>query len=291
MRQLHLWLSIPCGVVITLICLTGAILVWEKEITQFVAPQDDAVKSETLAMLPQGRGEQDAPPLNADELKARQNKGLHNASPGGRSARHGQQTVTQVDGDSKAHRAAEQQVQSPHGGAKHKRLPFFQTVRKLHRWLLDAPVQKGASSVGKTIVGVSTIAMIVVLVSGLFVWLPRTKQGLKSRLTVYCHQGPHRFWHSTHVALGFYATIFLLVMALTGLSWSFRPYREFLITLFGVDNSGEFQRLLYIVHTGMIGGIFTKVLYCVACLIGASLPITGYYFWLKRVFRQKQKVE
>lgn len=100
-------------------------------------------------------------------------------------------------------------------------------MRKLHRWLLNPPPQKGASSVGKMIVGISTLLMVVILVSGLVIWWPRTRKALNNRLKVSCCKGWRRFWYDSHVALGFYSTLFLLVMALTGLTWSFGWYRSF----------------------------------------------------------------
>ena len=37
-RHLHLWLSVPFGLAISLICFTGAILVFERPITEGLAP-------------------------------------------------------------------------------------------------------------------------------------------------------------------------------------------------------------------------------------------------------------
>ena len=249
---------------------------------------------------------------------------------------------------------------------------FFRTVRQLHRWLLDAPAQRGEMSVGKAIVGISTLLMVVILLSGLVIWLPRSYKALKSRLTLSCHKGWRRFVHDSHVALGFYATLLLLVMALTGLTWSFSWYRNAAYTLFGADMkaapsrghaggrpnnkmekdkgrmfnyvvwddvfdelrmlypnyktiklgqgtaqiqpdrkatmrrtdtvtfhpaSGEIVHIeryqdqpksqslrawFYAFHTGSWGGIWTKILYFLAALIGASLPLSGYYLWIKR---------
>ena len=31
------------------------------------------------------------------------------------------------------------------------------------------------------------------------------------------------------------------------------------------------------------GGLFSRILTCIAALIGGILPLTGYYIWLKRV--------
>ena len=37
-RQLHLWLSVPFGILLTLICFSGAMLVFEDEVTQWAKP-------------------------------------------------------------------------------------------------------------------------------------------------------------------------------------------------------------------------------------------------------------
>ena len=114
-----------------------------------------------------------------------------------------------------------------------KSYPFFQTMRKLHRWLMDVPPQKGDKTVGKTIVGVTTLVFVAILISGVVIWIPQTKKALKNRLQVSCNKGWRRFWYDSHVSLGFYTTLFLLVMALTGLTWSFTWYRTAVYSLFG----------------------------------------------------------
>lgn len=114
-----------------------------------------------------------------------------------------------------------------------KSYPFFQTMRKLHRWLMDVPPRKGDKTVGKTIVGVTTLVFVAILISGVVIWIPRTKKALKNRLQVSCNKGWRRFWYDSHVSLGFYTTLFLLVMALTGLTWSFTWYRTAAYSLFG----------------------------------------------------------
>ncbi|WP_288180158.1 PepSY domain-containing protein, partial [Bacteroides sp. CAG:633] len=37
-RHIHLWLSVPFGLIITLVCFSGAMLVFEKEVTQWLRP-------------------------------------------------------------------------------------------------------------------------------------------------------------------------------------------------------------------------------------------------------------
>ena len=40
-HQIHLWLSLPLGILFAVICLTGAILVFENEALQLLNPQAD----------------------------------------------------------------------------------------------------------------------------------------------------------------------------------------------------------------------------------------------------------
>ena len=112
--------------------------------------------------------------------------------------------------------------------------PFFQVMLKMHRWLLDSPSQRGARTLGKTIVGISVLAMVVILISGVIIGWPRHRNLWKQRFQIACHQGQRRFWHDSHVALGFCTVLFLCIMALTGLTWSFGWYQTAAYRLFGV---------------------------------------------------------
>lgn len=50
-----------------------------------------------------------------------------------------------------------------------------------------------------------------------------------------------RFWYGLHVAGGMYALLLILVMALTGLTWSFGWYRTAFYTVFGVDTPSRME--------------------------------------------------
>ena len=215
-KQLHIWLSIPLGVVISITCFTGALLVFEKEITSVVR-------------------------------------------------------VSSVD------------EQSVDESAKPERLEFFKTTLRLHRWLMDV-AERGKMSLGKLVVGISTIAMAVLLISGVVLWWPKRVKMLRHRLRVAMRQGWHRFWYDMHVSAGFWVAVVLLIMALTGLVWSFAWYREGFYALFG-EGARAWLRSL---HVGAIGGLCTKVVWCVAAIVGGTLPLTGYYLWIKRKFFKRR---
>lgn len=106
---------------------------------------------------------------------------------------------------------------------------------RMHRWLLDSMKQDGGIFLGKMIVGTSTLMFVFVLISGVVVWWPRTRKALKNSLKIVANKGWRRFWYDLHVAGGMYALVFLLAMALTGLTWSFQWYRTGFYKTFGVE--------------------------------------------------------
>ncbi|WP_294453282.1 PepSY domain-containing protein [uncultured Bacteroides sp.] len=363
LHKIHLWLSIPLGLIITVICFTGATLVFEQDITRALN------KHLYQAEIPQGK--ERLSPSEVINIVQDRHDGMEISSVSIPKAADATYQISFSNGGKKV------LFVNPYTGESigwSKSYPFFQTMRKLHRWFLDIPKSKGSMSVGKLIVGVSTIAMTVILISGLVIWIPRTRKALKNRLTVACGKGVRRLMYDSHVALGFYATIFLLLMALTGPTWSFGWYREAAYTLLGAEPQTSNQQsghshghtdkkessnterkqdntiaydvvlkeiqdiytdynyiklskneatvslnkfgykyksdkvkfnpktgvitsvkkfeentvrqnlrwLIYSLHVGTWGGPVTKILYFLAALIGATLPLTGYYLWMKK---------
>ena len=385
--KIHLWLSLPLGIVLTVVCLSGAVLVFEGEITRALHPElyRVAVPANVRPLRPSQL---------ADRIRGQMPDSLHLVSLQ-LSARSDEPCMAAFRETGRRQLSVDPYTGAVNGWAESP--AFFGTVRKLHRWLLDPPPSKGEKSVGKAIVGVSTLALVLILVSGLILWIPRSRKALRNRLKVSYSDGRRRFWHDSHVTLGFYATLLLLVMALTGLTWSFGWYRTAAYALFGGpqqtvaaqekpsrkadsgnrherERSGERtagreqgkrpaetearpfdyavwdevleqltahctayktivltqteaqvarqsamrridratfdprngslaeitryeetprqQRLrgwFYAFHTGTWGGIWTKILYFLAALIGATLPLTGYYLWWKRYSNKKNR--
>lgn len=222
--KVHRWLSMPIGIIISVICLSGAVLVFEQDIMQALHPR-------IYRSAPPAAGQAF---LSPSELAARLSAQLPDTLQ-----LTSLQLPSEADGVCMAQfRGAGRKTLSvnPYTGEVNgwtPTSPFFQTVRKLHRWLLDSPPSRGEKSVGKVVVGVVTLLMVFILISGLVVWVPRTVRALKNRLRVNFRKGRRRFWYDVHVSLGFYATLLLLLMALTGLTWSFGWYRTAAYALFG----------------------------------------------------------
>lgn len=224
-RKIHLWLSVPFGLIIALICFSGAMLVFENEVNELTRPE--------LYRVTQS----DTEPLSIEQLLEKVAATLPDSvSVTGVTISSDPQRPYQVN-LSKPRRAS-MIVDQYTGEIKGKsgRTGFFMTMFRLHRWLLDS-MNPGNEGVfwGKMIVGVSTLLFVFVLISGIVVWWPRTRKALKNSLKISATKGWRRFWYDLHVAGGMYALVFLLVMALTGLTWSFPWYRTAFYNVFGVE--------------------------------------------------------
>lgn len=376
-RNIHLWLSIPFGILITLICFSGAALVFEKEVMELCHRDLYFVKKVEAAPLPM------------EQLMTKVAATLPDSV-----------SVTGVNVSSDPERAYQVTLSKPRRASmyvdqytgevtgKYERAPFFNFMFRMHRWLLDSMKQDGGIFWGKMIVGTSTLMFVFVLISGVVVWWPRTRKALKNSLKIVANKGWLRFWYDLHVAGGMYTLVFLLAMALTGLTWSFQWYRTGFYKTFGVEvqpsmghgnaaanatakggksggkpegregrgehrhspyahweqvyeqlaqanpgykqisvsdgsasvafnrfgnqratdrykfnprngeitettlykdleNSGKIRGWIYSVHVGSWGGMLTRILTFIAALIGASLPLTGYYLWIRKKIKRK----
>ena len=72
--------------------------------------------------------------------------------------------------------------------------------------------------------------------------------------------------------------------ALTGLMWSFQWYRDIVSFIFDaeVKRGAPIWKIVRALHFGTYAGMFSKIVTFIAALIGTSLPVTGYWMYLKR---------
>ena len=226
-RKFHLWVSVPFGIVITITCFTGALLVFEKEITALCVGDITAV-TPVVEPLPVSLIADKVDATLPDDVDV---KGVVVSSSPDEAYR------VNLSKPKKAAVYVNQYTGEVVG--KDERLPFFRTVFRLHRWLMDNNPGEGKVFLGKMIVGASTLAFVVILLTGLVIWWPRNRKMLGNRLQIALKKGKNRFWYDLHVAGGFYALLLLLAMALTGLTWSFEWYKEAAYALFGAGEANE----------------------------------------------------
>lgn len=223
--KIHLWLSIPFGIILVIVCLTGSILVFEKELLEACYPSRYYVKEAkgeplpTVALISAARQQlPDSVKITGIRVFPDPKRTYQLVLPARKAAVFVNPYTGEITGtdDGKG---------------------FFLDMMRLHRWLLDEYKRDGSFSWGKALVGYSTLVLVIILISGIVIWFPRTKKALKNRLKIRTRNGWFRFFYDLHVAGGFYATLLLLALALTGLTWSFSWYRNTFYSVFGVSTS------------------------------------------------------
>lgn len=267
--KLHLWLSLPLGIIITVICLSGATLVFKNEIRnalgmpKVVAPHGKS-----------GKGGKDGKTASLQQEKATVS---HQCSPNGCSQCPSKEVChpsasAKDDASVKSNEAVKEKT-SVVGKSSSKDTPygtttkrdFFSYVTKFHTGLL-------MGSVGKLIVTYTTLFFVFILLSGIFIFLPGNGKQLRQRFKVEWGKGAKRRLFDLHVSLGWWTLLWLMLLAVTGLGFGLKL----------VPKGTEMMQLFHELHIGSWGGMLTKIITFVVSLIGASLPVTGYLLYFRR---------
>lgn len=214
LHQLHLWLGIGSGLILFIVCLSGSVLTFQTDIEQLLSPDSYRVAAQgqrmpvdsLLAGIQAKYPEQKVLGLTLpqDPEQAATARILDKGEEKGRGKAYLFDPYTGVETAPKAAWVSD----------------TFMWFFRLHRWLLlDTPV-------GRPIVGVATLIMAFLLLSGLVLWWPKKWKQLKQGLLVKRNASGKRLNYDLHNVLGFYALPLLVVMSLTGLTWSFEWYTD-----------------------------------------------------------------
>jgi uncharacterized iron-regulated membrane protein len=232
-RRIHLYLGLASGLVIMSCCLTGALLVFQKELEQafhkeryFAEKGERKLSLDTLVAgvkktYPQAK-------VNSVKVYANNERTVEvNIS----IAANKPNTTLQKQASRKVEPGVQQRDPSltafvdPYTGKivelYNSREGFFYNVMALHRWLLGSN-----NGPGKFITGVATFIFLFILITGIILWWPKTKKILAQRLKIKSNVGWKRLNHDLHIVLGFYSAIFLFVFAFTALAWSFEWFNK-----------------------------------------------------------------
>ncbi len=193
--RVHLWLGLPAAAVYLVVALTGALLVYEKDLDRAWHPElwhiEPGLPARPLAeLLPLARaatgGGETLREVRLETaggpIEFRFEKGrLARLDPG-----TGAVLGTRTRGDS-----------------------FFGLIERLHTSLV-------LGVVGKWIVIVATLALLALLLTGLVLWWPKQWRQLKAAVSLALHRRGRALHFNLHNTFGFWAALPLAAIALTG---------------------------------------------------------------------------
>ncbi|UII28531.1 PepSY domain-containing protein [Fulvivirga maritima] len=207
--QIHLWLGLVIGQPLFVVAITGAILVFEEELEPLVAPALYTSNSSPKgSFYPLDSIMEEVQHQAQDQVIQR----IYLEADSSRSVLV--QTADKL-GDRHVYAVDRYTGKIQTYGLLHKQ--FFRVVLELHRYLL-------ADKVGKAITGVCCLCFVIIIISGLVLWVPKKMRNAKQRLKIKWTASSKRLNWDLHVVPGFYVALFALIIALTGLVWSYKWY-------------------------------------------------------------------
>ncbi|HQU84014.1 MAG TPA: PepSY-associated TM helix domain-containing protein [Pyrinomonadaceae bacterium] len=219
---LHLISGVTAGIFIFIMCVTGALLSFEKNIVNF------AERGMNTVSVPS----ENAQRLSVNELINKVIEAKPNAKPSGITFQNDQTSAATValgrDG---------QVFVNPYTGeitgegAKDVR-SFFRFNTDLHRWLA---IPGDGRQVGKTLNDAANVLFLLLAVTGVYIWFPRqfTRKHFAPILWFRkTNSGKARDfnWHNT---IGFWTSLVLIILTLTGVIISYQWAGNLLYTLTG----------------------------------------------------------
>lgn len=258
-NDIHLWLGIGSGLIIFVVCLTGTVYTFSSEIQKVTDSHIHTVKvpvkgsrlaTETIiekvltsvkggvvqsVVIPSDPGSSYQVVIGAsDKGEGRKREGGEKKAEGKKDGEVKKGGEAKKGGESKAPAGrargttyfVDPYTGSILGTGETSSSEFFMVMFRMHRWLLLD------MEIGRPIVGVATIIFAILVITGMVIWFPKKVKNWKQGLKVKTDGNWKRLNHDLHNALGFYSAIFLLIMALTGLTWSFQWYKEGFVNMF-----------------------------------------------------------
>ena len=222
--QVHRWLGLTLGLVLAVMGLTGATMAFEDPIMAALSPGAASVPVRS------------APTLSPDVLLERFARAVPDASVTTLTLRSKPGASPQVSFTDAAEPGghARKLYLNPYTGdvlGAATGEEFFATVRRLHRYLLLPGDGKGW---GRQITGAAAISLIFFALSGLYLRWPKRLLDWKVWLKPNLKAKRRGLYWSLHAVIGTWVFVVYLVIALTGLTWSYDWYRKgFQIALTG----------------------------------------------------------
>ena len=203
-RNLHKWLGLTSGLVVFIVSVTGCLFCFHDEIKDITRKEIRFVKDEGKPYLP------------PSVLREKALKYVTN----GKSdflfyVKRDRAAVVYTYNDQGNFYLFMNPYTGQHLFTEDPTTDFFIIVEYLHMYLLLPDY------IGKHIIGVSTLIFIFMMISGIIQWWPKKRADLKKRLAVKWSAKWRRVNYDWHNISGFYIALVAIVLAITGLTFTY----------------------------------------------------------------------
>ena len=223
--QIHWFLGITAGLILSLMGVTGAIYSYEQQILKWINQDSYTVQVQDSAKLSPAEIYQHfhthSPELKINSITVA-------------SAAHESSVINVVK---EGQRRGLNMMINPYTAEmlpEIKGREFFAFIQQLHRNLTVGPV-------GKQITGACALMLIFFVLSGLYLRWPK-RHTWKQWFAVKPQLKGRNFIWDLHAVVGTWVIIFYLIFAMTGLYWSYGWWRDGMFKVMGVERPQATQQ-------------------------------------------------
>ncbi len=222
-RKIHLWLGLTTGLLVFIIALTGCIYAFQEEI-QNATESYRHVTPKEASFIPPSEVEKIARKIMPDKkLHAIQYKGPDKAI----------EAIYFHYEPSYYHIAHIDPYDGTVLNLRDEYATFFRFILDGHFYLWLPP------EIGQPVVASITLIFLIMMISGLILWIPKKYKDFKSRLRFQWK--PQTKWrrknYDIHQIIGFYSLLFGIFFSITGLVWGFPWFAEAYHKSWGAETS------------------------------------------------------
>jgi uncharacterized iron-regulated membrane protein len=216
--KIHLVLGLTSGLVVTFLGITGCLLAFEFEIRKITDPEQFS-PVEARPYLPPSV-------LKKEAEKYLDGKKLNSLEYPGK----GKSAVASYYDSERYYLVAINPYTGKMLKVKNMNRDFFRVVLAGHYnlWLPE--------ETGRPIVASTTLIFLVMMISGIILWWPRSRAARKQRFNIKWNTRWRRVNYDLHNVLGFYMSWIAIFIALTGLVWGFEWFER---SVYWVSSGGK----------------------------------------------------
>lgn len=227
---LHLWVGLVTGIIVVIVSVTGCIQVFDEEL--FALFHKNLVEvnrtgspkpvSELLAIAQKVEGK--TRPINSIKIGGEQDSYMFSNF---KVNERKDITLSYFSQFKYKNDVYINQYTGKVLGVIDSRYEFFNVIEQLHRQLLLV------KPVGSVVVGACVLLFLLMLITGFMLWLPKNYRQLKQNISIKWNAKFKRVNYDVHNSFGFYVLPIAIIIAVTGLAWSFKWWERGLYNLFG----------------------------------------------------------
>ena len=218
---MHLTAALITGVVIFIMCVTGALLAFERNITEFA-------ERDARYVAPSAGAQKLMPQQIVEAFKAARPE----AKPSGMSISNEPNAAWLINLGREGQAYVDPYTGAITGEGSKTVRGAMNEFRNWHRYVALSGDQR---PVGKILTGVSNIVFLFLAISGVYIWMPRKLNWKLVKPVIWFRRGlrgkARNFnWHNV---IGFWSSLFLIIFTLTATVISFQWASNLILTLTG----------------------------------------------------------